>query len=99
MVADLRIAVTGGTGFVGSRLLAALRQGGHQVKALTRSDRQDGDGLCWIPGSLEDKGSLERLADFRQELLDRFGEELLCFLRLRHGIAGVHEQQASRAWA
>ena len=36
MVADLKLAVTGGTGFVGSRLLAALAGTGHQVRALTR---------------------------------------------------------------
>jgi nucleoside-diphosphate-sugar epimerase len=62
MVADLRIAVTGGTGFVGSRLLAALRQGGYQVRALTRRHQADGDGLSWIAGSLEDTESLARLA-------------------------------------
>ena len=63
MVADLRIAVTGGTGFVGSRLIAALKQSGRQVQALARRAQQDAGGLSWIPGSLEDRESLARLAN------------------------------------
>lgn len=69
MVADLRIAVTGGTGFVGARLLAALKQGGYHVQALTRRPLRDGDGLSWIAGSLEDSESLARLAEGADALI------------------------------
>lgn len=61
MVAALRIAVTGGTGFVGSRLLAALARDGHEVRALTRRPMDDKPGLAWVPGSLGESESLERL--------------------------------------
>jgi uncharacterized protein YbjT (DUF2867 family) len=69
MVADLKIAVTGGTGFVGSRLVAALRQSGHQVRALTRRAQPDEGGPTWIAGSLEDTESLERLAEGAEALI------------------------------
>jgi uncharacterized protein YbjT (DUF2867 family) len=63
MVANLKIAVTGGTGFVGSRLIIALRAAGHEVRALTRRPQRDADGICWIAGSLEDQAALDRLAE------------------------------------
>jgi nucleoside-diphosphate-sugar epimerase len=58
----MRIAVTGGTGFVGSRLLATLRQAGHEVRALTRRPQAARDRLEWIPGSLQDEAALGNLA-------------------------------------
>jgi nucleoside-diphosphate-sugar epimerase len=69
MVADLRIAVTGGTGFVGSRLLTALRQSGHEIRALTRRPRPDEDGLTWIAGSLEDGEALGHLSKGAEALI------------------------------
>lgn len=69
MVASLKIAVTGGTGFVGSRLLAALKEGGHRVQALTRRPQSDEGGISWIAGSLEDSGSLSRLAEGADALI------------------------------
>jgi nucleoside-diphosphate-sugar epimerase len=63
MVAPLKIAVTGGTGFVGSRLLAALAAAGHEVRALTRRPKPDAAGLTWVSGSLEDQSALGRLAE------------------------------------
>ena len=65
----MRIAVTGGTGFVGSRLLAALQAGGHAVKALTRRRPGDDKGIDWVPGSLEDKAALDRLAEGAEALI------------------------------
>ncbi len=62
MVANLKIAVTGGTGFVGSRLIIALRAAGHEVRALTRRPQPDADGISWIVGSLEEQAALDRLA-------------------------------------
>lgn len=69
MVADMRIAVTGGTGFVGSRLLASLSEGGHHVRALTRRPQGDSHGVDWIPGSLDDPAALEQLAEGAEALI------------------------------
>ena len=62
MVADLRIAVTGGTGFVGTRLVAALQAASHEVRALTRRPQPDAGGVEWVAGSLEEQAALNRLA-------------------------------------
>jgi len=69
MVAALRIAVTGGTGFVGARLITALQQRGHEVRALTRRPQEDSDALTWIGGSLEDPKALDRLAEGADALI------------------------------
>ena len=69
MVAPLRIAVTGGTGFVGSRLLAALGNEGHEVRALARRPMDDSPGQTWIAGSLEEPQALERLAEGADALI------------------------------
>lgn len=63
MVAALKIAVTGGTGFVGARLLAVLAEEGHEVRALTRRPMSDAGKLIWVHGSLEEQESLNELAD------------------------------------
>jgi nucleoside-diphosphate-sugar epimerase len=65
----MRLAVTGGTGFVGSHLIDAALDAGHQVAALTRRDQEPRDGLHWIPGSLEDRDALERLVDEADALI------------------------------
>jgi nucleoside-diphosphate-sugar epimerase len=57
----MRLAVTGGTGFVGSHLLDRALAAGHQVNALTRREQPEREGLTWIPGDLHDRGALERL--------------------------------------
>ena len=62
MVALVRIAVTGGTGFVGSRLLRALGETEHHVRALTRRQMPKADRLEWVSGSLEDPVALDLLA-------------------------------------
>lgn len=63
MVASLKVAVTGGTGFIGSRLLAALGTDGHDIRALTRRPKEEAPGLTWVSGSLEDSQALNRLAE------------------------------------
>src|SRR4051794_34330745 len=65
----MRLAVTGGTGFVGSHLIDAALNAGHRVAALTRRDQEPRDGLHWIPGSLEDRDALERLVDEADALI------------------------------
>jgi nucleoside-diphosphate-sugar epimerase len=55
------IAVTGGTGFVGSRFLDVAVQAGQQVRALTRRAQEPRDCIGWVEGSLDDPDSLRRL--------------------------------------
>lgn len=56
------LAITGGTGFVGSALIDRAVQTGHQVRALTRRDQPAREGVTWIAGSLDDVNSLVMLA-------------------------------------
>ena len=53
MTALPTLAVTGGTGFVGSHLLTAARAAGYQVRALTRGWRPSEPGIDWIEGTLD----------------------------------------------
>ena len=57
----MTIAITGGTGFVGSHLLDAAVAAGHEVKALTRREQPQRDKIEWIDGSLSDPDALRRL--------------------------------------
>jgi nucleoside-diphosphate-sugar epimerase len=59
----MRLAITGGTGFVGSHLLDVALAAGHRVAALTRRDQPPRDGLDWIAGDLQDRNALHRLVD------------------------------------
>ena len=63
MVAALFLGVTGGTGFVGARLLEAASAAGHEVRALTRRAMPPRERVIWVDGSLEDSAELARLAD------------------------------------
>lgn len=59
----MRLAVTGGTGFVGSHLLNAALAAGYQINALTRRDQPEREGLTWISGDLSSRDALEKLVD------------------------------------
>jgi nucleoside-diphosphate-sugar epimerase len=59
----VKLAITGGTGFVGSHLVDVALAEGHGVRALTRRDQAQRDGLEWIPGDLQDREALRRLVD------------------------------------
>ncbi len=64
--ASLRLAITGGTGFVGSRLLNLAVDAGHQVTALTRRPQPLREGVVWVEGALDTReavGELVRDAD------------------------------------
>lgn len=47
----MKLAVAGASGFLGSALVAALRQHGHEVLRLVRRDSQAADEVRWDPGS------------------------------------------------
>lgn len=52
------LAVTGGTGFVGQRLLKLAVARGHRVRALTRRPQPAQAGVDWISGDLSGCGGL-----------------------------------------
>lgn len=55
------LAITGGTGFVGSRLIDQALAAGHEVRALTRRPQPERAGVTWIEGALDTPGPLDRL--------------------------------------
>jgi len=57
----LKLGVTGGTGFVGSRLIDAALAAGHEIKALTRREQPLRERVEWVRGSLDDRGALHEL--------------------------------------
>ena len=59
----MKLAITGGTGFVGSHLIDIALTAGHEVKALTRRDQPAHDRLEWIAGDLSSRDALEQLVD------------------------------------
>lgn len=56
------LAVTGGTGFVGSSLIKMARAEGWHVRALTRQSRDAETGVTWVEGTLEQPDRLAQLA-------------------------------------
>lgn len=62
----MRVLVTGGTGFVGPRVVHALRARGHEVRALVRHPRRARTLQAWgcevVHGDVTDRASLERAA-------------------------------------
>jgi len=57
----VKIAVTGGTGFVGQAVLDVLTANGAGVKALARNVPQDRPDVTWVGGNLSDAAALDRL--------------------------------------
>lgn len=57
----LTLAVSGGTGFVGSTLIRLATSQGLRVRALTRSHQPPHDGVEWIPGALDQPDALKAL--------------------------------------
>ena len=55
------VAITGATGFVGSRMLDLMVREGYDVRALTRRKQDDRPGVRWVRGALDDKVSLNEL--------------------------------------
>ncbi len=63
MVAALKLALTGATGFVGTHLLDLALGEGRTVRALTRRPQAPRDGVVWIEGALEDPAALASLVE------------------------------------
>ena len=61
MVAALKLAITGGTGFVGQRLIDRALADGHRVRALTRRPQAVRVGVVWVEGALDTPDSLAKL--------------------------------------
>src|SRR5262245_20811573 len=61
----MRVAVVGGTGFIGRAVLAALRQSGHEAVALSR--RTGFDALRPDPAALRGAGAVVNLAGIKRE--------------------------------
>lgn len=57
------LAITGGTGFVGSHLIRAAQGRGLEIRALTRGWRPPEEGIHWVDGALDRPDGLARLAD------------------------------------
>jgi len=57
----VKIGITGGTGFVGSHVIDTALAAGHEIKALTRRDQPQREGVEWVAGNLEDRGALHQL--------------------------------------
>jgi uncharacterized protein YbjT (DUF2867 family) len=55
------IAVTGGTGFVGSHFVEHALAGGHELRALTRRPQPERAGVTWIEGTLGNPDSMAAL--------------------------------------
>jgi nucleoside-diphosphate-sugar epimerase len=63
------LAVTGGTGFVGRRLLDIAASRGHRMRALTRKAQPPRDGVEWIHGTLEDRDAVEALVQGSEAII------------------------------
>jgi len=57
------LAITGGTGFVGSRLIALATAAGHEVRALTRREQAVREHIQWVAGDLGNAAALAQLCE------------------------------------
>jgi nucleoside-diphosphate-sugar epimerase len=67
------VAITGGTGFVGSHLVDCTLAAGHRVRALTRREQPPRAGVEWISGDLASSTALEALVDQADALIHAAG--------------------------
>ena len=68
----MKLAITGGTGFVGSHLIDAALAAGHEVQALARRDQPERPDLAWRLGRDEqvtdERRRLTELRNFLESL-------------------------------
>jgi uncharacterized protein YbjT (DUF2867 family) len=57
------ILVTGGTGTLGRRVVARLRDAGCRVRALSRRRRDSADGIEWVTGDLATGAGIDRAVE------------------------------------
>jgi nucleoside-diphosphate-sugar epimerase len=57
----MKLAITGGTGFVGTHLIAQAVAAGHEVRALARRPQPATEGVVWSEGALDRPDSLAAL--------------------------------------
>ncbi|WP_417463389.1 NAD-dependent epimerase/dehydratase family protein [Kordiimonas sp.] len=55
------VALTGATGFLGDHTIRAFVDAGYSVKALTRREQDDRDGVTWVLGDLTNDDALAAL--------------------------------------
>ncbi|WP_417450812.1 NAD-dependent epimerase/dehydratase family protein [Kordiimonas sp.] len=63
------VALTGATGFLGLHSIECFLQAGFAVRALTRREQPDRDGVTWVRGDLEDEAALNTLMSGAQILV------------------------------
>jgi nucleoside-diphosphate-sugar epimerase len=69
----MKLAISGGTGFVGAHLVDAALAAGHEVRALTRRPQPERPDVNWIAGSLADRAALEELIDTSDAVIHAAG--------------------------
>ena len=57
----MKLAITGGTGFVGAHVIDAAIADGHEVSALTRREQAPRQSVQWVSGDLQDRVALQQL--------------------------------------
>jgi nucleoside-diphosphate-sugar epimerase len=57
----MRLAITGGTGFVGSRLLDLAVAAGYEITALTRRPQPPREGVVWVEGAFDSREAISAL--------------------------------------
>lgn len=67
------VALTGGTGFVGKAVLAALGRAGVDVRALARKAPPDLAAVEWVRGDLADETALARMVDGAEAVIHAAG--------------------------
>lgn len=65
----MRIAVTGGTGFLGGHVIDVAVARGHDVMALARRPQAERPGVTWMAGALDDRPSLAGLVEGTQAVV------------------------------
>lgn len=69
----MKIALTGGTGFIGGHVFDNMAGRGISIKALTRRPQPARPDVEWIHGSLEDEDSLKKLVSSCQAVIHMAG--------------------------
>ncbi len=59
----MKLAITGGTGFVGSHVITLALAKKHEVRALARSPQPAIQGVEWIEGAIDPAHNLDRLVE------------------------------------